>query len=183
MLEEVLPSFVGKYKQLPPLYSAKKVNGKKAYEIARKGGEVDLKPKEIEIFEIKCLKELERNTFELYIHCSSGTYIRSLCRDIAEKLSTVGVMSNLQRTRCGIFDIKNSFTIEQIKEGNFSAVNIDEIFDFDKIELSETNFKKLTNGEKVYYSKSGEYRTYFNGEYIGNTKVDDGVMKFTLRLV
>lgn len=183
MILSVLPSFIGKLNQMPPQYSAKKINGKKAYQLARSGKEAVLKPKQIEVYDFKLLREVEPSSFEFEIHCSSGTYIRALCRDLAESLSTYGVMSNLQRTRCGIFDIKNSFTIEQIKEGNFSAVNIDEIFDFDKIELSETNFKKLTNGEKVYYSKSGEYRTYFNCEYIGNTKVDDGVMRFTLRLI
>jgi tRNA pseudouridine55 synthase len=181
MLLQVLPSFIGKQSQMPPAYSAKKINGQKAYDLARKGNMVELKPKEIEIFDLQFLREVEKNTFELLVHCSSGTYIRALCRDIADKLSTCGVMSFLQRTRCGIFDIKNSFTFEDIKNGKFEIVSPEQIFDFDKIDLNENDFAKLANGQKVYYDKDGSYKAYFKGEYLGNLSVKDNAMKFEIR--
>ena len=92
MVLDVLPSFIGKQNQMPPLYSAKKIKGQKAYSLARKGEVFDLKEKEIEIYDLKLLDEIDQNTFRFLIHCSSGTYIRSLCRDIAQRLSTCGIM-------------------------------------------------------------------------------------------
>lgn len=116
-LENVCKSFVGKMAQMPPQYSAKKVNGKRAYELAREGKAVELKPKEIEIYSIKVLKELSENTFQLEIWCSSGTFIRSICRDIAAKLNTYGVMQSILRTKCGIFELKDAKTIEELEKG------------------------------------------------------------------
>ena len=106
-VKKVLPKFIGRQNQLPPIYSAKKVNGQKAYSLAREGKDVDLKPKEIEIYDIRLLKKVDKNTFEFKVACSSGTFIRSLCRDIAKELSTCGVMQRIIRTRCGIFDLKD----------------------------------------------------------------------------
>lgn len=183
MIERVLPHFIGKFEQMPPVYSAKKVNGKKAYDLARKGESVELKPKLIEIYDLKLIKQVEKNSFEFEIHCSSGTYIRSLCRDMADKLSTCGVMSNLQRTKCGIFDIKNSFTIDEIKNNKFDVVDIENVFDYQKIHLTQDEYMKLTNGQKISLSKEGEFRAYLNNEYVGNIKVDNNLAKFTFRLI
>lgn len=182
MVNSAVKSFIGKYKQMPPQYSSKKVKGKKAYELARKGIEISLKPKEIEIYDFKCLRELEQNKFEFEVHCSSGTYIRSLCRDLAERLSTSGVMYAIQRTKCGNFDIKNSFTIEQIRNNEFEKVEIESLFDYEKFELSKTQYEKLLNGKCDIKKENGFYKVYFEDEYLGNTKIDNGEMKFTLRL-
>lgn len=183
MVEAVLPQFTGKINQMPPVYSAKKVNGKKAYQLARSGKDVKLKPKEIEIYSLKCLGEIDQNTFEFEIHCSSGTYIRSLCRDIATALSTIGVMSSLQRTKCGVFNVNDAFLLNDIKSGNYKKISLENIFDFDKISIDEVTYQKLVNGVNPNYFKNGMFRCYFNDSYIGNVSVVNNKMKFAFRLV
>ena len=123
-IASVLPKFIGKQMQMPPLYSAKKVNGKKACDVARKGEVVELKPKEIEITSLKLLRQLGNNNFQFEISCSSGTYIRSLCRDIAHELSTYGTMVSIIRTKCGVFDIANSCTLQDIQNGKISFLTV-----------------------------------------------------------
>ena len=113
-MQDILPKFIGKFDQMPPSYSAKKINGKKAYELARMGQEVVLKTKNIEIFSIQVIKELEKNTFLFEVVCSSGTYIRSLCRDIAKELNTCGTMVAIVRIQSGNFNISQSTTIENL---------------------------------------------------------------------
>lgn len=110
---------LGEMAQMPPMYSAKKIAGKKAYELAREGKTVELKPRNIMIYKFECLGQVEKNTFMFDIECSAGTYIRSLCRDIASLLSTCGTMVYINRTICGDFSIKNSTTLEQIRENDF----------------------------------------------------------------
>lgn len=121
---EVIKSFVGVQNQMPPLFSAKKVNGKKACDIARAGQTIELKPKQIEIYELDLLRDMGNNNFQFKVTCSAGTYIRSLCRDIAYKLSTYGTMVSIIRTKCGAFDIANSCTLEDITEGKISYLEI-----------------------------------------------------------
>ncbi len=116
----VLPTFIGKQEQMPPLYSAKKVNGKKACDVARSGGQVELKTKCIEIYNINLIRTLGNNNFQFEIICSSGTYIRSICRDLAYKLSTYGTMLSIIRTKCGDFNISNSCTLTDIQNGIIS---------------------------------------------------------------
>lgn len=95
---EALNSFVGKQKQMPPMYSAIKVNGKKLYEYARNGEKIEVTPRDIEIYNISFLQYID-NKIKFKVSCSKGTYIRSLCEDIAQKLNTVGTMENLERTQ------------------------------------------------------------------------------------
>ena len=90
-IAKILQEFIGKSKQVPPMYSAIKVNGKKLYEYARKGQTIEIKPREIEIYAIELLN-INNNEITFRVHCSKGTYIRTLCEDIAEKLETVGYM-------------------------------------------------------------------------------------------
>lgn len=123
-IEKSLEKFIGKQNQMPPLYSAKKINGKKACDVARAGGQLELKPKEIEIFDIKLLRDLGDNNFQFSITCSAGTYIRSICRDLAYTLSTYGTMVSIIRTKCGDFDIKNSCTLQDIQNGKIEYLEV-----------------------------------------------------------
>ena len=118
-VKEISKSFVGEFDQLPPKYSAKKVNGKNAYELARKGEEFELKTRHVIIYSCDVLYQIEKNTFMFEIKCSAGTYIRSICRDIAYKLSTYGTMLGIIRTICGDYSLDDSCTLEQIRENNF----------------------------------------------------------------
>lgn len=99
-IQKVLESFIGKQNQIPPMYSAIKLNGKKLYEYAREGKEIEVKPRQIEIYNIK-LKSIneKENTIDIIVYSSKGTYIRVLCQDIAEKLNTIGIMNELNRIK------------------------------------------------------------------------------------
>ena len=183
-LESVLPQFLGKQMQMPPIYSAKKIRGAKAYDLARKGEQVDLKPKEIEIFSIKVLKQIEKNVFEFEIHCSSGTYIRSICRDIAQKFSTYGVMLSIQRTRCGNFDLLSSFTISDLEQNNYQIINLDSLFEYNSIVLNEIEIEKILNGVYIYpNTQDGEYKVYGKNQFLGIGQIEDGVLRLKLRLI
>ena len=113
-VEKTLEKFIGEQKQIPPIYSAIKVKGKKLYEYARKGENVEIPTRKINIYNIKLLgidKKNKKISFE--VSSSKGTYIRSLCQDIAKALGTIGYMTNLKRTKLGIFDIKDSVSLEE----------------------------------------------------------------------
>lgn len=153
-LKEVLGSFKGKSMQEVPMYSAVKVKGKKLYEYARNGIKVIPPSKEIEVYSIDLISDIItlEDTIEFTIKCevSKGTYIRSLIRDIGYKLGTYGTMKELTRTKQGIFTINNSYTIEDIKEGNYKLLSIREALPNIKItKVDDKLLKKIKNGMKV----------------------------------
>lgn len=164
--ENILKSFIGKQKQTPPAYSAIKVNGKKLYSYAREGKKIEIEPRNIEIYNIELMNiNKEEKQISFRVSCSKGTYIRSLCEDIADKLGTVGYMKDLKRTKVGDFEIKEAITIDELKEkfekNDFSdVITIENIFkDMPKIELNENNIKQYLNGVKICvaeYEKSKE---------------------------
>ena len=132
-IEEKLQQFIGKQEQIPPIYSAIKVNGKKLYEYARKGQEVELKPRQIEIYSIQLLSINEKEKqISFKVKCSKGTYIRSLCEDISKKLGTVGYMKELNRLQVGEFYIKDAVTISEMKE-KIEAGNLESIITIDSL--------------------------------------------------
>ena len=114
-LEAAIERFRGEIEQLPPMYSAIKLGGKKLYEIARAGGEVERKPRPVTIYRLECTGEREDGDFELEVECSKGTYIRTLCDDIGRELGCGACMSGLRRTRAGGFDVKDAHTLEEIE--------------------------------------------------------------------
>ena len=115
MVRKVIQSFVGGYDQIPPMYSALKVNGKKLYELAREGIQIERKARRVEIFHIE-IKEISLPRVRMEVSCSKGTYIRTLCHDIGEKLGCGGCMEELIRTKVSMFSIEESLTISQIEE-------------------------------------------------------------------
>ena len=133
-LEAVLPRFTGPIAQIPPMYSAIKINGQKLYDLARKGKEVERKPRNITIFELELLEQVNETDYLLRCRCSKGTYLRTLCHDIGEKLGCHGCMEQLIRTRVGQFDRNGAHTLDEIAaivgEGRLSEilVPVDEMF-------------------------------------------------------
>ena len=188
----VLNSFIGKQKQVPPMYSAIKVNGKKLYEYARKNVEVEIQARDIEICKIKLntINKTEK-TVAFTVKCSKGTYIRSLCEDIAEKLGTVGYMKELNRTKVGIFSIQDSITVEELEKYstdkeklNGYLIKIESIFskiygDNNKIKLDNRKLELFTNGVKLSYNvEDGLYRIYdVTSEFIGIGSIKNGLLK------
>ncbi len=118
-IEEAIRSFIGEIEQIPPMYSAKKINGKKLYELARKGVEIERKSQKISIFSIKIIK-YEYPSLELEIHCSSGTYIRSLAHDIGRKLGTGAYLEELKRTQIGAFMLRDAAALNDITGENWA---------------------------------------------------------------
>ncbi|MBP3431846.1 MAG: tRNA pseudouridine(55) synthase TruB [Clostridia bacterium] len=184
-VEAACKLMLGKYAQMPPLYSAKKVGGRVAYKEALKGNEIELQPKEVEIYDLKVLNEVRENAFEFEISCSSGTYIRSLCRDLAEKMSTYGSMQCILRTRCGIFHLEDTYSLDDVKAGNFDLISCDSVFDFESVMLDEKKTEKLLNGQFLKTNKpNGKYKTYSaTKQFLGVSDVIDGSLKLTLRLI
>ena len=141
-INNTLQSFLGKQKQVPPMYSAIKINGKKLYEYAREGKEVKLEAREVEIYKIQLL-EYKNSKIKFEVECSKGTYIRTLCEDIAKKLGTVGYMEELQRIKVNNFKIEDSVLLDDIALENVeeNLIKIEKVFkEKDKIELDN---KKL----------------------------------------
>lgn len=145
-LSDKLKEFVGKSIQTVPLYSAVKVNGKRLYEYARKGENIELPKREIEIYDIELL-DFNDKEFKFRVEVSKGTYIRSLIKDIGDKLKIPCTMKNLVRTKQGSFKIEDSYTLNEIKNGNYKIIPlIDCIDNFFKVEVDDYIAKKISNG-------------------------------------
>ena len=182
-LENAVKGMIGKYAQMPPQYSAKKVNGKVGYKEARKGGTLNLSPKEVEIYDFKILGEVEKNIYRFEITCSSGTYIRSIARDLAYHLGTYGSMHCILRTRCGVFCLKDAYSLDEIESGNFKVIPCDSVFNLPKISLSEKENFKILNGQILDISeKDGEYKLYFGEKFLGIGEVMSAKLKMKLNL-
>lgn len=172
-------SLVGKYMQVPPSYSAKSVNGKKAYDLAREGIEVKLEPKEVEIYSVSDIKEISKNIFSAKIRCSSGTYIRAIARDLATKMETVGFMSALCRTRAGNFKISEAIELASVLNEDITCY-IKPILDCLPIErylLDDSLSQKALNGIKVelFDTPKGIFALLIGGELIGLADNDNGL--------
>ena len=147
ILEKVLESFIGKYEQEVPIYSAVKINGKKLYEYARENKEVELPKRLVEIKNIKLLSFNDDN-YSFEVSVSKGTYIRSLIKDINDKLGIIGSMSKLVRTKQGKFTINDAYKISDIKNNNYKIIPIESIVDDIKtIDMDEKLYSKVKNGQ------------------------------------
>lgn len=145
-VEEVLKRFVGKIKQMVPKYAAIKVNGKKLYEYARNGEEVELPVRDIEIYDLKLVSDVKNGEFYIKCHVSKGTYIRSLVRDIGKALGTVATMVELERTKLGKFSLEDTYTLDDIRSGMYSILDINEVLDLPKVVVNSELEKKIKNG-------------------------------------
>ena len=186
-VKQVLKTFLGKQSQIPPIYSAIKVNGKKLYEYARNNQDVEIKPRNIEIYKIELIRiDKKEKIIKFEVKCSKGTYIRSLCEDIAQRLNTVGYMYNLNRIQVGDFDISNAISIEEIQKNENSKeilekhlITIEEIFDSkENIEVNNRKLQLFLNGVKLTYNKPDEiYKIYNKNKFIGTGVVKNNLLK------
>lgn len=165
-IADILNKFQGNYDQIPPMYSAIKVNGKKLYDLARKGIEVERKHKIVNIEYIKDIS-IENKTVKFSISVSSGTYIRSVIQDFGRQLGTYATMTKLIRTRIGKFHIENSKKTDDITDGSV-ILNVEKIFDFPKIELNDEEYFKIKNGVKIIKELPDSYYSiFYNKAYSG----------------
>lgn len=184
----VFNTFTGKQEQIPPMYSAIKVQGKKLYEYAREGKTVDVKPRTIEIYKIELLN-IDNNNCKISfkVHCSKGTYIRSLCEDIAKRLNTVGYMESLNRVQVGCFNIKDAISIDFLKENYENTefikkhfITIEDFFNkSSSIVLDSRKLQLFLNGVKLtYVLPDGLYKIYDNANtFIGIGVIENKLLK------
>ncbi|MFA6843298.1 MAG: tRNA pseudouridine(55) synthase TruB, partial [Bacilli bacterium] len=152
-IDQVLSSLIGETEQVPPMYSAVKINGQKLYEIARKGETVERKSRTIKILNLERTSEIEEIEDKVYFDfvskVSKGTYIRALCTRIGECLGCYASMAELVRISSGNFLLDNSSTIDDIKEGKFKIINMVEAIDLEKINLDDNTFNDVKNGKMI----------------------------------
>ena len=180
-IEQALFSFLGKQQQIPPIYSSIKVNGKKLYEYARNGQEIEIKPRDIEVYNISLISYDKKNEIAFEVECSKGTYIRTLCEDIAKKIGTIGYMKELQRIKVNEFKIEDAISLDDLDNTNIEnkIISIEEVFkDNSKIELNNRNLELFLNGVQLTYElNEGLYRIYNNNKFIGLGIINDNLLK------
>lgn len=177
---KVLNSFKGQYTMEVPLYSAIHVQGKRLYEYARNNIEVKLPKKNVFIKDIKLLN-YQNNIIKFQVVVSKGTYIRSLIRDICKKLNTIGVMNSLIRIRQGKFNLKDAYTLNDIKENDYQSLDIEDILNIKKVNINNNDLlKKVINGNQIKENNNGyilyikdnlNVALYYFKDNIGNLKI------------
>lgn len=186
-VQRVLECQIGKQIQTPPIYSAIKVNGKKLYEYARKGVEVEIPKREIEIYNIELLDINEKDkTIEFRVHCSKGTYIRTLCENIAEKLGTIGYMKELNRVQVGQFNLNQAITVEELEKNKENAkflnqhlITVQNFFEkYPIVELKEEKLKLFLNGVQLTNNNDdGLYQIKVNNVVVGIGTIKNKLLK------
>ena len=174
-------AFVGEIDQIPPRFSAKMVAGRRGYDLARKGIDFDLPPKRVTIEGIELEEQLTESKFRFRIDCKGGTYIRSIARDLGDRLGTFGTMTALKRTRSGIFTLENSVTVEELLDSDNPQqfiIPTDEAVSFEKLRLSALQAERLLNGlYDSYEVVDGLYRVYNQDEFWGVGIIENGLLK------
>lgn len=180
-LEDILSRFRGEISQIPPMYSAIKVNGQKLYDLARKGREVERKPRKITIFSLECLA-FDGRAARLRVHCSKGTYIRTLCKDIGEALGCGGCMAALRRVQAGEYDLSQAVTLETLtgcENPEGYLLPVDSLFaKYPAVTLTSNQEKRCRNGNAFSVTlPEGQYRAYSqSGEFLMLAAVEKGTM-------
>ena len=180
-LEAACKKLTGDIMQIPPIYSAKCVNGKRSYELARKGVAVELPPKKVTVKSIRVLDKISESEYKIKIVCGGGTYIRAIARDLGLLCGTVATMTSLTRTASGIFRIENSVTAEEFKYAAYKSALLvppDEVIDYPIIRLDERQTERLYNGlYDVYDYPDGIYKVYSPTAFYGVGEVKNGKIK------
>lgn len=181
-IEAALPAFVGEIDQIPPKYSAKSVNGRRGYELARSGEEFTLAPKKVKIEAFRCTGQTAPDEFSFEIVCGGGTYIRSLARDLAISCGTNGYMSGLTRTQSGVFTAENAVSLEQLTKENLHEYLIptESVLPFPVLENADA---RIFNGVKVPCDQAdGSYKLYRGGEFYGIAVAENGFVRAEKKL-
>ena len=178
-MEEVLLRFRGDIEQIPPMYSAIKIDGKKLYDLARKGREVERKPRPVTIYELELGEQLSHTDWELRVVCSKGTYIRTLCHDVGQALGCGGTMAALRRTMACGYTEAQAVTLEQVQQASDPTAlltPIDTLFaHLPAVTLTAAQAKCVRNGLAFTYHGLGECRTYGpEGEFLAVCRTEDG---------
>lgn len=184
-IRERIKRFIGVSEQLPPIYSAIKVDGKRAYEYAREGKEVKLKPRKIEIYDINNIAvDLKKHEVSFDVYCTKGTYVRSLVNDIGKKLGCGATMVDLQRLKNGNFKIEDSIPLYDFLKLNFDemqkrVIGIEEYYsDLKKINMDKDEYYKFQNGVKLPYNEQDKLvKVYENNKYRGLGQIKEGILK------
>ncbi len=172
-IKNVLDHLKGKYEQIIPAYSAKKVKGKKLYEYARNNEEVPIIKNIVNIDDLELISYKD-NIITIKCLVSKGTYIRSIIQTICDNLNIIGTMNNLIRTKQGPFSIDNSYTIDEIRNGNYKFLDIKELLNINTYELDEEEYFRVKNGNSINLNNSDEeLLLIYKNEYIAIYKKDD----------
>jgi tRNA pseudouridine55 synthase len=185
-IKGVIPSLIGEVDQVPPNYSAKNVNGKRGYELARSGVEFSLPPKKVKIYDITLLKKRGIDEYDFEIVCGGGTYIRSIARDMAAALNTHAAMSGLRRTKSGIFDIQNSIKSQELTTENIwqHVIPTESVLPYESFYPLPAEAKRLFNGLSINSNlPDGIYKIYNeNNVFYGLATVCGGLLKIRSKL-
>lgn len=180
-LRAVLPRFTGEIEQIPPMYSAVKVQGRKLYELARKGAEVERKPRAVTIFSLELLGQTGKNEYALRVRCSKGTYIRTLCHDIGAVLGCGGAMSALERTMAAGFTLSEAVTLEQVQAQKETLLRpTDSLFrSYGAYHIADAETERRCRCGNPIRSdvENGIYRVYgMDGNFLAISRAEDGVL-------
>jgi tRNA pseudouridine55 synthase len=172
-----IPKFIGEISQTPPAFSAIKIDGKRAYELARAGKVVEMNSRKINIFSLELLDcDFDGKTAKFRTHCSNGTYIRSLAQDIAQSCGTLGYCLSIKRVAVGNLELKDAVLAEEASEENI--IPFDKVIDFPKVQLSENQFQRVRNGNFITaINNAAQVFLEYNGEIIALAKSEDGKLK------
>lgn len=181
----VLKEFEGEILQIPPKYSAKNVSGKRGYELARAGVDFELPPKKVNIYSVSVKECGQKDSFVFDIECGGGTYIRSLARDIAERLGTCAVMSALVRTQSGIFTLENSVKSAELTNENLEnfLIPTESVLPYESITPDKQQAFKLFNGLAVNCDRpDGVYKIFDGDTFYGLAEIKQSVLKVRTKL-
>ena len=181
-IDKVLNSFIGTIQQTPPKYSAIKVNGRKAYELARKNVDFELPSREVTIHNLNVVS-MSKDTVTVDVNCSKGTYIRSLAVDIGKRVGIPATLKNLQRTKAGAFQINDAVTVETLQEiAEAAVINVDACLEhLPSFNIPERRLKAFCTGLTTRinedFAEGTLFRVYFDDKFIGVGKIIDGELK------
>lgn len=182
-IDEIIDEFKGEIEQIPPRYSSISINGNRAYDLARNGEDFELPARKVNIFELECIGQLDKNLFAFDIHCSTGTYVRSLISDIAKRLNTVAITACIIRTASGPFTLGMSYTPEQVKNNQAKMVEIDKVINLPHLIVNNEVCARLLNGQTINARhKNGNYLCYCENKLLGIAKVDKFKLKIDINL-